>query len=215
MITVRMIQYWNDYHKKELRENCKDLKELGDWIFNQMRVDYSSEHGKRLLSFPKCDTERGIYEISVMPEYGGCVFWIKQIEDDRSGILFSDGTFTAGQKHCTKMVREWLVECERRKKNPTFNFAPDEAGKDGDSREDIAQGRVGESCMDRYGKDDMISGQIIRKAAKRIYDIGGCDARDGYGRGYDAAIETAVDILLEETGYTLEDILYYEEDEES
>lgn len=28
MITVRMSQYWNDYHKKELRERFRGLKEL-------------------------------------------------------------------------------------------------------------------------------------------------------------------------------------------
>ena len=125
MITVRMIQYWNDYHKKEVMEHFKSLKELEDWIFGQMRVDYSSEHGAGLLSFPKCDVKDRIYRISVRPEYGGCVYWIKQIEDDGSGIIFSDGTFTAGQKHCTKAVREWLAGCERRKRNPTFNFASD------------------------------------------------------------------------------------------
>ena len=126
MITVRMIQYWNDYNKKELREQFRSLKELEDWIFGQMRVDYSSEHGRNLLSFPKCDVKDRIYEISVRTECGGCVYWIKQIEDDGSGIIFSDGTFTAGQKHCTRAVREWLVGCEGRKKNPTFNFASDE-----------------------------------------------------------------------------------------
>ena len=126
MITVRMIQYWNDYNKKELREQFRSLKELEDWIFGQMRVDYSSEHGRNLLSFPKCDVKDRIYEISIRPECGGCVYWIKQIEDDGSGIIFSDGTFTAGQKHCTRAVQEWLAGCEGRKRNPTFNFASDE-----------------------------------------------------------------------------------------
>ncbi len=35
MITVRMIQYWNDYHKKELRENFGNLKGLEDWILTR------------------------------------------------------------------------------------------------------------------------------------------------------------------------------------
>lgn len=126
MITVRMIQYWNDYHKKELRERFGCLEELADWIFDQMRADYTSGRGRDLLSFPMCDTDDRIYEISVRPEYGGCVFWIKQIEDENLGIIFSDGTFTAGQKYCTKVVREWLVGCEARKKNPVFDFASDE-----------------------------------------------------------------------------------------
>ncbi|MCM1221619.1 MAG: hypothetical protein NC548_44790 [Lachnospiraceae bacterium] len=127
MITVRMIQYWNDYHKKELREHFGSLEGLEEWIFDQMRVDYASEQGRGYLSFPRCDTSDRIYRISVRPERGGHVFWIKMIEDEESGIIFSDGTFTAGQKHCTKAVRKWLAGCEDRKKKPVFRFAPDEA----------------------------------------------------------------------------------------
>ncbi len=90
-----------------------------------MRVNYADEQGRDFLSFPKCDTNDRIYEISARPERGGYVFWIKLIEDEESGIIFSDGTFTAGQRHCTNAVREWLAECEVRKKNPVFHFAAD------------------------------------------------------------------------------------------
>lgn len=217
MLTVRIIQYWNDYHKKELKEQFKDLEELADWIFNQMRVDYSSEHGENLLSFPKCDIRDRIYEISVRPECGGYVFWIKQIEDEYSGILFSDGTFTAGQKHCTRAVREWLARCENRKKNPTFNFAPDEAETDADFKEDFMSGRVIRYCMNKDNKnfnEDYVSGRLVKRAIRKIHNAGGCDAQDEYSKGYDAAIELALDILLEETGYTIEEILDYEEDKE-
>lgn len=89
MITVRMTQYWHDYHKQELRERFRSLKELEEWIFGQMCVDYSSAHGKDLLSFPECDVESHIYQISVQPDYRGCVYWIRQIEDDSSGIVLS------------------------------------------------------------------------------------------------------------------------------
>lgn len=41
-----------------------------------------------------------------------------------------------------------------------------------------------------------------------------CDAEDDYSKGYDDAITIAIDILLEETGYCIEEILDYEEDEE-
>ena len=34
MITVRMTQYWHDYHKQELRERFRSLKELEEWILN-------------------------------------------------------------------------------------------------------------------------------------------------------------------------------------
>lgn len=214
MITVRMIQYWNDYHKKELRERFRDLEELADWIFNQMRVDYTSEHGRNLLSFPKCDTNDRIYKISVRPECGSYEFWIKQIEDEYSGIIFSDGTFTAGQKHCTKAVREWLTKCENRKKSPTFNFALDET-------DTAINGGFMSKCnndfMDKDNKnfkEDFVSGRLIKRAAKRINEAGGCDAKDEYSKGYDVAITVALNILLEETGYTIEDILDFEEDKE-
>ena len=190
MIIVRMIKYWHDYQKRELQERFRDLDELANWIFGQMRVDYTSEHGRNLLSFPKCDADDSIYNISVRPEYGGYVFWIKQIEDEHSGIVFSDGTFTGGQKHCTKAVGEWLMRCENRKRNPTFNFAPDEA--------------------DSASKEDFLSGNLVKRAVKKIHEAGGCDARDEYSKGYDDAITVALNILLEETGLTIEDILDYE-----
>lgn len=220
MITVRMIQYWNDYHKKELREQFRDLKELEDWIFGQMRVDYSSEHGRNLLSFPKCDTERWIYQISVRPEYGGYVYWIKLIEDRDMGIVFSDGTFTAGQKHCTRAVREWLAGCEARKRNPTFHFAEDEAGAKGDSD---SYGQDGEKCTGLCAmnhcknsenvdsKDSCISGLVVKRAIGRIHGAGGCDAADEYAKGYDDGIAVALDILLKETGYCLDDVLEMDE----
>lgn len=218
MIIVRMIQYWNDYHKKELRERFGGLEELADWIFNQMRVDYTSESGRDLLSFPKCDTNDRIYEISVRPERGSYVFWIKQIEDENSGIIFSDGTFTAGKKHCTKTVREWLARCEIRKKNPTFNFASDEAETSADFKEDFMSGRVIRYCMDKDNKnfnEDYVSGRLVKRAIRKIHNAGGCDAQDEYSKGYDAAITLALDILLEETGYVLEDALDGEEDKEA
>ena len=95
-----------------------------------MKVDYSSVNNRLSLSFPKCGTADKIYEITVRPEHGGPTVWIKQIEDNHRGILFSDGTFTAGRKHCTSDVRKWLAECEERRKNPFFNFALDEPASD-------------------------------------------------------------------------------------
>lgn len=210
MITVRMIQYWNDYHKKELRERFRSLDELADWIFNQMRADYTSERGKYLLSFPKCDTDKGIYRISVMPEYGEYEFWINQIEEEDAGIIFSDGTFTAGRKHCTKRVREWLAGCEERKKNPTFHFASDEKGRSADFKEDFMPWSA-----DKDFKGDYVPGRLVKRAIREIYNAGGCDAGDEYSEGYDAAIELALDILMKETGCEFEDALEDVEDKEA
>ena len=52
---------------------------------------------------------------------------------------------------------------------------------------------------------------IAKRIGKRLHDAGGYNARDGYSRGYDDAITLALDILLEETGYTIEEILDYGE----
>ena len=51
MITVRVIEYWNDFRKKEKRERFENLDGLADWIFYQMQVDYSGKDGCFSLSF--------------------------------------------------------------------------------------------------------------------------------------------------------------------
>ena len=62
---------------------------------------------------------------------------------------------------------------------------------------------------------NFISGSSVKMAAKRIYEAGGCDAMDEYSMGYDDAVTLALDILLEETGYMIEDILDCEENKEA
>ncbi len=193
MITARIIEYWNDYRKKEKRERFESLDRLADWIFDQMQVDYSGEKGWLSLSFPKCETMDTIYEITVRPEHRGATLWIKQIEDDCRGIIFSDGTFTAGKKHCTREVREWLAKCGERKKNPVFNFAPDVAAPDAP--------HAGETVL----------GSAIKRAACRIHAASRCEAGDEYSRGYGDAAAFALDILLEETGFRMEEIPGYGE----
>lgn len=62
-------------------------------------------------------------------------------------------------------------------------------------------------------EDNYISKSFVIKVAKRIHEAGGCDATDEYSKGYDDAVTLALNILLEETGYVIEDILDYGEDE--
>lgn len=131
MIRVRIIEYWNDFRQREYEEYFDGLRDLAEWIFRRMKADYSGRHGKRLLSFPECSTDDRISEIWFRPEYAAHAFLIKQIEDVNLGILFSDGTYTAGQKHCTREVRLWLAECRKRQENPVFNFAEDGAEASG------------------------------------------------------------------------------------
>lgn len=58
---------------------------------------------------------------------------------------------------------------------------------------------------------DIITGDMIREAAKKIHEAGGCDVQDDYGRGWDAGITEVLDILLSATGYSIEEVLEHEE----
>lgn len=87
------------------------------------------------------------------------------IESDHPGTMFSGISSMVGRKYYTKMVKEWFARCERRKNVPTFHFALDETGANGDYKENILHGCVDEPHMDRNekdGRDGMISGQVIR-----------------------------------------------------
>lgn len=46
-------------------------------------------------------------------------------------------------------------------------------------------------------EDNYISKSSVWKAARRIHEAGGCDARDEYSKGYDDAVTLALSILLE------------------
>ena len=72
--------------------------------------------------------------------------------------------------------------------------------------------------MDKDDKNfngDSIPGKLVKRAIRKIYNAGGCDAGDEYSEGYDAAIMLALDILLKETGCALEDALEEGEDKEA
>lgn len=47
----------------------------------------------------------------------------------------------------------------------------------------------------------------VIKAARKIHEAGGCNATDDYSRGWNEAITFALNTLLDETGYTVEDII--------
>ena len=201
MITIRMIEYWNDYNQRERKEKFQSLDALADWIFGQMCVNYSDPYGSHALSFPSCKDERNIYQISIMPTATEQTLWIKLIGDDNRGILFSDGTFTAGQKYCTKDVKEWLAKCEERRKHPVFPFASELPETDRmDDHTELPEG--------------VVPVNRIKKAIYRIHETGGCDATDKYGQGCDDAIAVAVNILLDEFGLMFEEIEDYHDSQE-
>ena len=201
MITIRMIEDWNDYNQRERKEKFQSLDALADWIFGQMCVNYSDPYGSHALSFPSCKDERNIYQISIMPTATEQTLWIKLIGDDNRGILFSDGTFTAGQKYCTKDVKEWLAKCEERRKHPVFPFASELPETDRmDDHTELPEG--------------VVPVNRIKKAIYRIHEAGGCDATDKYGQGCDDAIAVAVNILLDEFGLMFEEIEDYHDSQE-
>lgn len=51
------------------------------------------------------------------------------------------------------------------------------------------------------------SENVIKRIGRKLHEAGGCDAEDDYSRGYDDAITLALNILLEETGYDMEDVI--------
>ena len=48
--------------------------------------------------------------------------------------------------------------------------------------------------------DDFVSRCIVKRAAKRINDAGGCDVKDEYSKGYDDTITLAINILWKKQG---------------
>jgi len=123
MITVYYEEYHNDYIRYNHVKRFESLKELEDWIFNQMQADYSASWA---MSVPTPEAAKRInggypWEISFRPVFRGPDYWIHMIENDE-GIIFSDGRRTSNQRHWNDEVKKWLVNFEHRRKQPKFNF---------------------------------------------------------------------------------------------
>lgn len=121
MLRVKYERYWNDFHRRNEVKSFANLDELADWMFGQMQQDYT-----KAMSFPtpeKVDRigETGPWSIEIRPVWGEENIWIHQIEGC-GGIIFSDGKLTAGQKHWSQAVQDWLLRCEERQRHPKFNF---------------------------------------------------------------------------------------------
>lgn len=124
MVQIKYERYWDDYHRKNEEKSFQDLTELENWIFDQMKQDYTKE--RFAMSFPtpeiaKRINEAGPWSIEFKPDRYGETFWIRQISDER-GIIFSDGTFTAGLRHWSEDIKDWLQHCEIRRRSPQFDF---------------------------------------------------------------------------------------------
>lgn len=114
---------FDDFQKKNCEKTFSDLDELENWIFNQMKQDYN-KYGAMTFPTLKFYNKYGFSgpgRISFQPEYGDADIWIHKIESSQ-GIIFSDGTYTSGQKHWSRQVQEWLQHCDDRKRAPKFNF---------------------------------------------------------------------------------------------
>ena len=121
MLKVKYERYWNDSYRRNEVLSCSDLDRLADWMFDKIQQDYS-----KAMFFPTPEKvaqigEKGPWKIELRPRWGEEQIWIHQIENE-CGIIFSDGKFTSRQKHWSKAVQEWLVQCEERRLRPKFNF---------------------------------------------------------------------------------------------
>lgn len=129
MIHVKYERYWNDYRRKDEVKSFASLQELEEWIFGRMQQNYTKNNIAMFFPTPKA-LERigadGPCYIEFRPVLGEDIWYIHQIES-ANGIIFSDGRFTAGQKHWTKEVQGWLEHCMERRDAPKFDFAKEDA----------------------------------------------------------------------------------------
>lgn len=114
---VKYELYTNDFLRRNQEILVFSLKELENRIFEKIEFDYTKKENRHKIFFPtECPST-----IVIDPAITHPLIWIHQIEDVK-GIIFSDGTYTAGQKHWSKEVKEWLKHCKNRIENPKFNF---------------------------------------------------------------------------------------------
>lgn len=124
MLKVKYEQYWNDSNRKIEELTCLDLEDLENWMFDQMEQNYTVSENAMNFPTPEVALRIGArtpWAIGLKPKQDGETFLVRLIQSDQ-GIIFSDGTFTAGQKHWSTQVRDWLIHCEERRKAPQFNF---------------------------------------------------------------------------------------------
>ena len=124
MIKVKYEVYWNDMNKKHKEKSFYNLKEVENWIFGMMKRDYSDDWAMHFPTQEKVNrlNEKGPWEIEFRPERGGASYWIHQMETNE-GIIFTDGKYTARQRHWSQRVKEWIDHCEeRRTAKPKFIF---------------------------------------------------------------------------------------------
>lgn len=123
MIKIFYEEYYNDFLRKNHTKTFSSLEELEEWIFGQMKRAYNDSFA---MFFPTPEILERIHSdgpgrIEFQPEMGGADFWIHKIES-YDGIIFSDGVYTAKQKHWSMEMKDWLRHCDKKKRDPKFNF---------------------------------------------------------------------------------------------
>lgn len=120
MIRIYYEEYYNDYKKEYYEKEFRNLTDLEDWIFWQMKrpYDHKDKTNRYAMFFPHL-TEPSRIEFT--PTWGGPSYWIDMIEND-FGIMFSDGKYTNGYTHWNDEVKEWLAHCDKRRDTPEFKF---------------------------------------------------------------------------------------------
>jgi hypothetical protein len=77
-------------------------------------------------------------------------------------------------------------------------------------KEDFMSGReihyyIGED--NKNFNEDYVSGRLVKRAIRKIHDSNKTDTKGDYSKGYGDANKTALNIIMEETGYDLEEAL--------
>lgn len=124
MIKVKFEKYWDEQTHGMHENKFKDLNALADWIFGQMRQNYTENSSA--MKFPIPENFNVPYNIEFMPAPDSETIRIYQIENS-DGIIFSSGQLTLGYKHWTPGIKAWLTDCEKRRRNlPPFKFVNDQ-----------------------------------------------------------------------------------------
>lgn len=122
----------------------------------------------------------------------GCALRCKQDGDRVPGTIFSEGALMVGNNRCAREA-----QCP--------------AGYEGKNQKTRINSVSGMPEDDEISVRKTVPADVVRRVAYKIHEAGGCDAVDSYSKGHDDAITLALDIIMEETGLGISEILEYGE----
>lgn len=121
MLTVKYKKYYNDFLNKQEIKRFFSLKELEDWLFDMVPGSYDSFRIFFINPDDKWVKMSDLDNSCISSSDGRYHYWVEQIEEDGK-IIYSCGTFTNGQKYWNDKIKDWLRHCDKRRRNPQFNF---------------------------------------------------------------------------------------------